>query len=146
MTPQHDPKLKSWAIRLPVATELLNKFKTTSVVPKEVMPPVKLSAIRETIDEYFEHISDKCFELKHYQIFAGLLTDFFDNNPVSLPEVVIKTKYKSKNAIALIMSPLYRKFRTTGVLKNDNKYLNIIKKIDKFEEDDIKFIYRAITK
>lgn len=145
MNLEHDPKLKNWTLRLPVAIDKLNQNQIES--PKKVLPPVNLSEKRIQFDDLLSDIKDKCFNDKDYKQMAGLFIDHFEGRSVILPDTIIPMKNRTMTIFAQRMGEVHAKMAkpNTRMIRN-TEFLSIFKWLSQFEGDTDTQIYNKLKR
>jgi len=145
MNLEHDPKLKNWTLRLPVAIDKLKQNQIES--PKEVLPPVKLSEKRIQFDDLLSDIKDKCFNDKDYKQMAGLFIDHFEGRSVILPDTIIPIKKRTMTVFAQRMGEVHAKLAQPKIKMIKNaEFLSIFKRLSEFEGNTNKQIYNKLKR
>lgn len=93
---------------------------------------------KKVIAEYFESMDKKGWEYAFrndhdYNLFADVLTNFFQYKPYTLPKATIKLKRTCKTKLAKALGDIHAELSETP-LKSDLQYLKIAKVLNHFED------------
>ena len=81
-----------------------------------------------------------------YNLFADLLTNFFEYKPYTLPETIIQLKRTCKTKVAKALGEIHKELSNENKLSTDTKYFQLIRVLSHFEKETEGDLYRALTR
>lgn len=81
-----------------------------------------------------------------YNLFTGLLTNFFEYKPYSLPETIIQLKRTCKTKVAKVLGEIHKELGTEGKLSTDTEYFKLVRVLNHFETEPQGDLYKALTR
>jgi hypothetical protein len=96
-----------------------------------------------TLDNQWE---SAFFYEKDCDHFIEILVSYFTNQKYFLPDDPIPTQKGCKVKLAIVLNAIYKSGRTGKMLKRDEDYLKICKKLFVFSKLNLKLIYRDISR
>ncbi len=106
---------------------------------------------KKKIDEIFNSIDRKGWQYafaseKEYNLFADLLTNFFEDKPNSLPKTAIKLNRRCKTKVGIVLGELHKKMSNKDKLITDTDYFKLIRVLSPFEKETDGDVYKALTR
>ena len=81
-----------------------------------------------------------------YNLFAELLTNFFEDKPYKLPETPIQLKRTCKTKLAKALGEIHKELSNEDKLSTDTDYFRIIRALNHFEKVKEGDLYKALTR
>lgn len=81
-----------------------------------------------------------------YNLFADLLTNFFEYKPYTLPETTIQLKRTCKTKVAKALGEIHKELSNENKLSTDTNYFQLIRVLSHFEKETEGDLYKALTR
>jgi len=106
---------------------------------------------KQLIVESFENMDKKGWQYafsteQDYNLFANLLTNFFEYKDYSIPETAIQLKRSCKTKVAKALGEIHKELSNENKLSTDTEYFNIIKVLSHFQNEKQRDLYKALTR
>ncbi len=121
----------------------------------ETLPPQQIDEIqnrtKKIIVDTFENMDKKGWQYafsteQDYNLFADLLTNFFEYNPYTLPETTIQLKRTCKTKVAKALGEIHKELSNENKLSTDTEYFQLIRVLSHFEKEMEGDLYKALTR
>jgi hypothetical protein len=128
----------------------LQKYKEEETENLQILD-LKQSRTKELIIEYFNNIDKKqgwqyaFVSEQDFNLFTDILTNFFENNPYTLPQNPIQLKKGCKTKVAKVLGEIY-KDSCEIKLRTNNEFFEIIRVLSPFKNQTINDLYKALTR
>jgi hypothetical protein len=136
-----------------VAKHCINIIKSRLDTIDETNKPIILneSKTKKVILETFKIIDKKGWQYafiseQEYNLFADLLTNFFEYKPYKLPETSIQLKRSCKTKVAKALGEIHQKLSNENKLITDKDYFKIIRVLSHFKDEIEGDLYKALTR
>lgn len=105
---------------------------------------------KKVIAETFENMDKKGWQYafvteEDYNLFADLLTNFFEYKPYTLPETTT-LKRACKTKVAKALGYLHKELSNENKLSTDTNYFQLIRVLSHFEKETEGDLYKALTR
>ena len=146
------------------ANEMFNKYQPVFIEALEhwikeldnlkALPPQqteKQNRTKQLISETFENMDKQGWQYafvseQDYNLFADLLTNFFEYKPYTLPETTIQLKRTCKTKVAKALGEIHKELSNENKLSTDTNYFQLIRVLSHFEKETEGDLYKALTR
>ncbi|MCB9032227.1 MAG: hypothetical protein H6553_00160 [Chitinophagales bacterium] len=109
------------------------------------------SRTKKVIFETFDNIDKQGWKYafvseEDFNLFADLLTNFFEYKPYALPEITIQLKRTCKTKVAKALGEIHKELSNENNLSTDTKYFQLIRILNHFEKETKEDLYKALTR
>lgn len=135
--------------------KFLEERKIKFLESKKPAPPQPIdkeqNRTKKVIAETFENMDKKGWQYafateQDYNLFADLLTNFFEYKPYTLPETTIQLKRTCKTKVAKALGEIHKELSNENKLITDTKYFQLIRVLSHFEKETEGDLYKALTR
>jgi len=128
--------------------EYINKI-SSNKAPQPIN--INESRTKKIISETISNIDKQGWEYAFfseydYNLFAEVLTNFFEDKPYKLPETPIQLKRTCKTKLAKALGEIHKELSNEDKLSTDNNYFQIIRTLNHFEKVKKGDLYKALTR
>jgi len=109
------------------------------------------SRTKELIADIISSMDNKGWEYafvsEHdYNLFADLLTNYFELKPYKLPDTTIQLKRGCKTKLAKALGDIHKELSNENKLSTDTNFFKIIRTLNHFEKDTQGDLYKSLTR
>jgi hypothetical protein len=127
------------------------KYRLVSQIKAPQPININESRTKKIISETISNIDKQGWEYAFvseydYNLFAELLTNFFEDKPYKLPETPIQLKRDCKTKLAKALGEIHKELSNEDKLSTDTNYFRIIRALNHFEKVKEGDLYKALTR
>lgn len=135
------------AKRESIYIDLINEMQRLPPQPISVNESRTKKVIFETITNIDKQGWQYAFVSEQdYNLFADLLTNFFEYKPYTLPKTIIQLKRTCKTKVAKALGEIHKELSNENKLSTDTKYFQLIRVLSHFEKETEGDLYKALTR